>query len=193
MYEALIQPLLEKGVGSVDNWFSGEEIQGLRKALLSHYNKDEFRLAGIGNQHKLQKETSIRNDRIHWLNVNTEMLFEQAFFKKIQDFVAYLNRTCFAGIRSFEFHYAVYEIGSFYKRHSDQFNNDDRRSFSMVLYLTESWKEEDAGELLIYTKDETIKLAPLPGRLVFFSSDIEHEVLKSNAQRLSLTGWLKTL
>lgn len=192
VYEDLIEGLLEKGFGSVDQLFSGEEIAALRKVLLKRYDDERFRLAGIGSQGDFQKKTSIRNDQIHWLNESTENPAEQVFFNRVKDFELYLNRTCFAGIRSHEFHYAVYEEGSFYKRHSDQFNNDDRRQYSMVLYLTESWNEGDGGELVLYTDIETT-IQPCPGRLIFFRSDIEHEVKISKAQRLSLTGWMKTL
>ena len=97
-----------------------------------------------------------------------------------------------AGLQSFEFHHAVYQQGSFYKKHVDQFVNDDSRQFSVVLYLTETWSEGDGGELLLYTNNNTAtKVQPLPGRLVFFKSTIPHEVLTSNITRLSVTGWLK--
>lgn len=190
-YENLIQALLEKGFGSVDNWFSTQEIDGLRKELLLRYENDVFRLAGIGNKFNLQKEKTIRNDKIHWLKQETENPFEVQFFKRIEAFSDYLNRTCFAGISSYEFHYAVYEPGSFYKRHSDQFNNDDCRRFSFVLYLNKSWDIDDGGELVIYT-DVINSILPSAGKVVFFSSELEHEVKVSNARRLSLTGWLRT-
>lgn len=192
VYEELIEGFLEKGFGSVDQLFSSEEITELREVLLKRYEDERFRLAGIGSLGDYQKETSIRNDQIHWLNESSENPTDQMFFQRIRGFEDYLNRTCFAGIRSREFHFAVYEEGSFYKRHSDQFNNDDRRQFSLVLYLTESWKEDDGGELIIYT-DQVTQIRPTTGKLVFFRSDIEHEVKLSNAQRLSLTGWMRTL
>jgi len=47
--------------------------------------------------------------------------YENDFLDQIDDFIKYLNRSCFAGITSYEFHYSLYEIGSFYKRHLDQF------------------------------------------------------------------------
>ncbi len=192
LYEDLIQSLLEKGFGSVVGWFSSEEISALRQALVHRYDEDAFRLAKIGNGALETKETAIRNDRIHWLYRNELVAAEKCFFEKTDNFIQYLNRTCFAGIQSSEFHYAVYEPGSFYKRHVDQFNNDDRRRFSMVLYLNESWEEGNGGELMIYSEDP-VKIQPQPGRIVFFSSDLEHEVLTSYHQRFSLTGWLRTI
>jgi SM-20-related protein len=46
-----------------------------------------------------------------------------------------MNETCYAGITGYEFHYAFYEEGSFYKRHVDQFQNNQGREFSMITYL----------------------------------------------------------
>ena len=46
------------------------------------------------------------------------------------------------GIVESEFHYAVYGAGTFYQKHVDAFQNDDRRTLSMVLYLNdEEWKD----------------------------------------------------
>lgn len=193
IYESLIQDLMDKGFGSVDHWFDAQEINELRKALLTRYEEEQFKLAGVGDKFNVQKVTAIRNDEIKWLNKDSQIPVEQHFFSKIDAFVAYLNYTCFAGIRSYEFHYAVYDEGSFYKRHSDQFNNDDRRRFSFVMYLSQDWQEGDGGELVMYKEDEQVQIQPIPGRLVFFDSSIEHEVLLSQHQRLSLTGWMKTL
>ncbi|TNE56000.1 MAG: 2OG-Fe(II) oxygenase [Bacteroidetes bacterium] len=191
VYEQLIQPLLDKGFGSVDGWFSGEEIAALRQVLLERYQKDEFHQAGIGQHYQYQRKKRIRGDQIKWIAANSPIAIEQHFLKQVNDFIDYLNRTCFAGIRNSEFHYAVYEPGTFYKRHSDQFNRDDRRRFSMVLYLHENWNPGDGGELIIYGQENHC-IEPLPGRIVFFSSELEHEVLRSESQRMSLTGWLRS-
>lgn len=191
-YEHLIQLLLEKRFGSVDNWFSSDELHGLRQSLIRRYQDDAFRLAAIGNQHVETVEKSIRSDQIKWLNKHELVPEELVFFERMEGFIAYLNRTCFAGIQSHEFHYAVYEGGTFYKRHSDQFNNDDRRRFSMVLYLNENWQPENGGQLVLYL-EPSVTIEPTFGKLLFFESDIEHEVLLAHEQRLSLTGWLRTL
>ena len=62
----------------------------------------------------------------------------------------------------------------------------------MLLYLNSNWKPEDGGELMLY-RDELspMKIEPLGGRLLVFESEMEHEVLMSNADRYSITGWLK--
>jgi len=193
IYEKLIQGLLDKGYESVDQCLSKNEFDGLRKSLLKRYENDRFHLAGIGSKESFQKIEKIRNDQVHWLKKDDINDFETAFFRYIDGFVDYLNRTCFAGIREYEFHYSVYEQGSFYKKHIDRFRDDDRRSFSIVLYLTEDWQKGDGGELIIYPGIGMFEVAPVSGRLVVFSSDLPHEVMPSNTLRLALTGWLKTL
>jgi SM-20-related protein len=191
VYEQLIQELLEKGFGSVDNWFSDDEIMDLRKELLSRYRVDDFELAGIGNMFNHQTTTAVRSDHILWLDRLVEKQAEKVFFAKVQDFINHLNRTCYTGIRESEFHYAVYEPEAFFKRHKDQFANDDRRKFSFVLYLTNNWLIGDGGELVLYQKENTI-IQPKAGTVIFFDSTIEHEVMPSKTLRLSLAGWLKT-
>ena len=184
---------MDKGFESVDNWLTPEELTCLRKTLLAHYENDRFHFAGIGNKENLQVVEKIRNDFIFWLDSSRANDCENQFLFKIGEFVQHLNRTCFAGIRSYEFQYAVYEAGSYYKKHIDQFKNDDRRQFSMVFYLSECWKEGDGGELLIYSGDAVTEVQPIPGRVVFFKSELPHEVLPTNIMRLSLTGWMKSI
>ncbi len=191
-YEKLIQGLLDKGFESVDSWLTNEELVCLRKSLLVHYENDDFHTAGIGNKVNLQTLEQVRNDHIYWVDFSKANAYEQLFHSKITDFIDYLNRTCFTGIQSFEFQYAVYDEGSFYKKHVDRFMNDDKRQFSVVFYLSEDWKEGDGGELRLYLDHQEHEIKPVPGRMVFFQSDIPHEVLVSKQMRLSLTGWLKT-
>ena len=190
-YESMIQGLLENGFGSLDNWFSEEEIQNLRQSLRTHYERNVFHEARIGKNEYFQKEKSIRTDQVYWLHREQANQAEQSFFEKMNGFVSYLNNTCYAGIRDYEFHYAMYPPGSFYKRHVDRFKNDNSRLFSFVTYLTESWQVGDGGELVLYYKNQAIPVFPIPGKVIFFRSELEHEVLLSNSDRLSLTGWLK--
>lgn len=191
-YEKLIQGLLDKGFESVDTWLTIEELEGLRKSLMTLYENDRFRLAGIGNKDQLQTIKNIRNDAIYWLDDNQANGIELLLKQKLNDFVQHLNSTCYAGIGSYEFHYSVYNQGSFYKKHVDRFKNDNRRKFSMVFYLSEHWQDGDGGELVLYLGNNAVTIQPMPGRLVFFNSELPHEVLMSNTLRLSLTGWLKS-
>jgi SM-20-related protein len=133
-----------------------------------------------------------------WLNESEANSAEKAFFNRINDMVSYLNKTCFMGILFKEFHYALYPKGTFYKRHLDTFQNDDRRKLSMVCYLNEEdWQPEYGGELVLYLnengKEVEKTIYPFPGRMVIFESQIlEHEVKPVEQKRMSITGWLKT-
>src|SRR5690606_19124296 len=154
--------------------------------------------AAIGNKLNETIVKTIRGDFIHWINENQANDAEKLFFNKINSLVNYLNKTCFLGILQKEFHYALYPDGTFYKRHLDTFQNDDRRKLSLVCYLNdEDWNPENGGELVIYKEIEGVEIAksiyPLPGRVVIFESQVlEHEVKPVKTTRLSITGWLKT-
>ena len=193
-YEKVITDLLEQQFSIVDDFFDFNEIEDLRALLLEKYNEDEFRKAAIGNQFSEQIVKSIRGDFISWIDENNLSQTEEVFFNKIDEFVNYMNRTCFLGIQEKEFHYAVYPKGTFYKKHLDTFQNDDSRKLSVVCYLNdEDWKPEYGGELVIFKPLEEIKVYPLKGRVVIFESQVlEHEVRQVEQIRLSITGWLKT-
>src|SRR5690606_37028765 len=123
------------------------------------------------------------SDRIRWLRSTPEDPVELQLMNIDRELTYYLNRTCFTGIRSYEFHYAVYPKGSFYKRHLDQFSNDPGRKFTMIFYLNENWLPEDGGQLVIFLNGQELEVQPLAGRLVFFeSSVIEHEVRPANRE-----------
>ena len=111
----------------------------------------------------------------------------------MDEFIRYLNRTCYSGINGYEFHYTYYEKGSSYKRHLDQFRDNQHRAYSMIMYLNDDWKPLDGGQLCIYHKDYSQLISPTNGKCVFFkSSELEHEVLLNFKPRMSITGWLKT-
>ncbi|MCG9971482.1 2OG-Fe(II) oxygenase [Christiangramia crocea] len=198
LYEQIISDLLEKKYSIIDNFFEEAEVNILRESLLQKYEEDNFKKAAIGNRTNEIIARSIRGDFILWINEAKAGEAEKIYFEKINSLVNYLNRTCFMGILTKEFHYALYPEGTFYKRHLDTFQNDGRRKLSMVCYLNdEDWKPENGGELTIYTEDngkeEEINIYPFPGRVVIFESqELEHEVKPVKVPRLSITGWLKT-
>src|SRR5690606_13091087 len=200
LYERIISDISSHKYSVVEDFFSKEDVQLLRQSLLQKHEEDAFKKAAIGNRLNETIEKSIRGDVILWIDESTSNEAEQLFFNKMNDLIRYLNTTCFMGILHKEFHYALYPIGTFYKRHIDTFQNDDRRKLSFVCYLNEDgWLPENGGELTLYLNNsdtsETFEksIYPLPGRVVIFESQIiEHEVKPVNKERLSITGWLKT-
>lgn len=196
LYETIISDLQLNHFSCVDSFFSSALIRQLRQELQQKYQHDQLKKAAIGNRTNESVKAKIRGDYIQWIDFKSANPVEHDFYQAINTFVEYLNRTCFMGILNQEFHYAVYPKGTFYKRHLDTFQNDQRRKLSMVLYLNDKdWREKNGGELVIYnTSGEAVKLIPKLGRLVIFESQLlEHEVKPVlSGQRLSITGWLKT-
>jgi len=192
-FEEIINGFLDSRVGVSNNFLSVKLANDLKKNLLTLYNEEALKLAGIGNDDDFIVNKKIRNDKIFWLDKNELKKSEKIFFDLIDSFVLYLNRSCFTGIKSYEFHYALFEEGAFYKKHIDQFKTHEGRAFSMIMYLNKGWVKEDKGELKIYTDTEIQLISPDNQKCVFFkSNELPHEVLVTNKSRMSITGWLKT-
>ncbi|MCA4776427.1 2OG-Fe(II) oxygenase [Empedobacter stercoris] len=199
IYEKIIDDLSNQKYSISDFFFSEEETKQLREAIIRKEDKQNFHQAAIGSSVNEQIVKSIRGDKIKWIDEENKSHTEEIFFQKINDFIDYLNLTCYMGIEESEFHYAIYPEGTFYQKHIDAFKNDDRRTLSVVLYLNdEQWKDEYGGQLTLYLHDENniekeLNILPLAGRLaVFDSKTIPHEVKTVFQPRYSITGWLKT-
>lgn len=196
LFETIISDILERGYSISDTFLDISLVDLLRDKLKVLYENSELKKAAIGNKVNESIRRTIRGDYIQWIDELKANSVEKNFFEAIHTFKNYLNTTCFMGLLHQEFHYAVYPKGSFYQKHIDTFQNDDRRKLSMVCYLNEaSWETSNGGELVLYPKDkEEVVIYPLPGRVVIFESQIlEHEVKEVlNEERLSITGWLKT-
>lgn len=191
-FETLITSFIKDNVG-ISNHFLGNDLSThLKENLLELLKQNLLVPAGIGNEKEISHDSAIRSDSIYWLDRSHDNEYENDFFDQIDDFIKYLNRSCFTGITSYEFHYSLYEAGSFYKKHLDQFKNNPSRKFSMISYLNNDWQESDGGQLLVYQNYNNQKIAPTEGKTVFFKSDeLAHEVLVTQKRRMSITGWLK--
>ncbi|QIV94208.1 2OG-Fe(II) oxygenase [Allofrancisella frigidaquae] len=192
LFEKVITDFFNEGYCVIDNWLSKDETSLLTAELAQLYQEDCFRKSAIGNKLNETVKRSIRSDFIYWLD---ETKHAQSFFQKINNFIEYINKTCFAGIVTKEFHYAIYPKGAFYKKHLDTFQNDDRRNISIVCYLNDAWQESYGGELKLYLPNGNLNIYPACSKIVIFNSKkIEHEVktILSEVKRLSITGWLKT-
>lgn len=192
-FDKLIDGFLDNRIGVCDEFLSPELSFGLKNNLESLYKQERLRSAGIGTGVVFDVNKNIRNDKIFWLDRNNLKSSELEFFNLIDSFVIYLNRTCFTGIKSYEFHYALYEKGAYYKKHIDQFKTDRGRAFSMIMYLNKGWIKEDGGELKVYKETEIQFISPDNQKCIFFKSDeLAHEVLVTNKSKMSITGWMKT-
>ena len=192
-FDLLIDSYVENKVGIDAGFLNKTLTKGLQQNILQLQRDEMMTAAGIGNEEVKDSNQKMRGDKIYWMDKSHNNIYEQEFLRLVEDFIEYLNRTCYTGIDTYEFHYAVYEEGSFYKRHKDQFENNSDRKYSLINYLNENWLEEDGGQLLVYQNDSVHKILPQSQTAVFFKSEMEHEVTKANRRRMSITGWLKRI
>jgi len=194
-FELLIEGILENGYAVCDNFLEKNEVENLLKTFSIRYEQGKFKEAGIGKSSEIQKNIEIRGDEILWLESNSVDSSERVLLDKNQEFVDYLNQTCYLGIVDTEIHFAKYGIGKFYRRHRDSFQNKKGRVLSVIYYLNIDWIPAHGGNLIIYTNKKNpevaIKIAPLAGRMVCFESEkLDHEVTEAFSERFSITGWL---
>ena len=183
----------------VDNFVD----EGFRKALLKEQtdllNQGQFTKAAVGKGDQKQVRAEIRSDEVLWMDATSLSPLQAIFWEKVAEVQQVLNRRCFLGLKSFEGHFARYPIGSFYKRHLDQFHAVPHRIVTIILYLNESWTEADGGQLRMYFPQEDGSerledVLPVGGRLVvFLSAEMPHEVLPTHKERISITGWLRNI
>lgn len=185
-----IDQLADRDYVVIDNFLPDEDHAQMRSFLMDRLEEDKFKQAGIGSVYNNLTEKAIRSDFTYWLDRERDQEIH-TFFRVVEETIGNLNRYCFLSLSGFEFHFAHYPKGTFYKRHLDQFKERSNRLISMIIYLNEDWSKGDGGELVIYRDDEAITVEPLNNRCILFKSHVlEHEVLISNKDRFSVTGWL---
>ena len=189
IFDQLIDSYLATNVGIVNNFLTEALSSQLVNNINVLYGNNLLLSAGTGNSMLVNHNKLVRSDKIYWLDRIHNNLHENAFFDLMDLFITHLNSTCYAGITGYEFHYTLYEKGSFYKRHLDNFKQNGTRAFSMIMYLNTA---VDGGEVRIYRETKWEDMTPNAGKSVFFkSNELEHEVLVTRLPRMSITGWLK--
>lgn len=186
---SLVDSLYHEGWASIEHFISTAEVSELLNAFID--KETDLRHAGIGKNKDYTRIKEIRSDKIKWLEKGENKVVDEFLFDRVEVLSQAINRRCFLGLKSYEFHFAKYEPGAFYKRHRDTFRSDDARKISVIIYLNENWRPGDGGELKIYKDSETVTIQPAGGTIVIFESFMEHEVMMSNKNRYSIAGWLK--
>src|ERR1700761_1910260 len=97
----------------VKNFLSGALSAHLVDNITALYANDLLLSAGTGNDKLVNHNKLVRSDKIYWLDRIHNDTHENSFFDLMDLFVSYLNQTCYAGITGYEFHYTLYEKGSF--------------------------------------------------------------------------------
>ena len=168
----------------------------LQNSARTKFKANQFKAAGISGLEL--PATKIRNDSTFWLDSQSDSLDEadRKVLICLKELTVLLKDFFRISLTEVECHYAVYQPGQYYKRHRDSTQNDNKRVFSFVIYLNENWAPTDGGQLVGYENgkdNETAAFSILPelGNMILFKSDFEHEVLRTDRLRYSLTGWLR--
>ncbi len=191
VFDSIADDLAEHGFAIADQFLSQKEVDDILALEEFQQGLASFKKAGIGKNQDLQINEAIRGDYIQWLDKNSSPAAVKVYLNRLQDLVQYLNQALFLSMKDFEVHLTVYPVGSYYRRHLDQFKKDDHRRLSVICYLNNNWTEQNGGQLRMYLPDHTHDILPTAGKLVCFRSErIEHEVLPADRERLSITGWM---
>ena len=193
-FNPIVNDLSQRGYSVSEDLLSTTHIAALAGLALAHQQDGRLERARTGKGRT--ENESLRGDSISWLDdssVEAPVIDCLATFEALR---LTLNEQLFMNLHEVESHFAVYQPGAVYKKHLDQFaTGPQSRQLSLVLYLNEGWISANGGALRLHldesSKDQ-VDISPTHGRLVLFvSSRFWHEVLPSNRERLSLTGWFR--
>ncbi len=190
-FQPVIDDLATRGWSLQANFFAREWILSLAEECRQREARGQLAPAGIGRAQALTVQESIRGDHIQWLEPGQSACCDQ-YLARMDELRQTLNREFFLGLDEFECHFAFYPPGAFYKAHLDRFRDDDCRTVTAVTYLNADWLPDHGGCMRLYLGEQTLDIPPLAGSLlVFLSAQLLHEVLPTNTERLSLTGWFR--
>ena len=191
-FSTIIDDLATRGWSLQSAFLSSDVTRQLADECRRRYAEGALAPAGVGRGEEQAVREGIRGDHIHWLEEGQAAVCD-AYLTLMDELRQALNRELFLGLEEFECHFAFYPPGAFYQTHLDRFRDDDSRCVSVVLYLNPDWRVGDGGELRLYLADgSSVDIPPRAGDLLFFlSGDFPHEVLVTQADRLSLTGWFR--
>lgn len=193
LLEEIVAALADPGWCVIPNFLTPAQTNALRMECLAAYANGEFHDAGVGRGASVVRR-EIRGDHVRWID-ETQTGPALAYVRDaLEALRKEVNQQLFLGLFDIELHYAVYPPGAGYRRHLDRFQDDDRRTLTIILYLNENWVDSDGGLLRFWPDDNeaALEIQPAGGTLVTFLSDrFWHEVAPAHRQRLSLTGWFR--
>lgn len=173
-------PIIDAKVGS---------IQEEKKLFTPDYH---IKNPNIGNVPR------IRITNLKWIELNSETNW---LYKKIINQIHGVNQENFDMILKFvenlQFSEYTEEQNGFYAKHRDcgdkgaMENFVDIRKLSFSIQLTDE-KEYEGGELILYVKDKKIVAPKTKGTIIFFESNIMHEVKPvKKGVRHALVSWVQ--
>lgn len=193
MIDRIITEIVEKGWCALPGFLLTDLVHSLALEAESLHQAGVLTLAATGQGEQRQTRSSLRGDSILWLDENPASPAQAEFLSRMETLRLAANRELQLGLFELEAHFARYPEGAGYGKHLDVFQNDSRRTLSVICYLNEEWQPEHGGQLRIDLEDgSSVEILPQGGTLVcFLSQRFPHEVLPSTRPRLSITGWFK--
>ncbi|PYE31535.1 SM-20-related protein [Idiomarina fontislapidosi] len=189
--ESILDALVERGYAIVPGFLPQTIAEPLYQEA-SQIASPHWQTAAIGRAQSHAINTMVRNDKIIWLDDTSA--YGEPFLNIMEQLRQAVNRSLFMGLFDYECHLAHYPKGAFYKKHLDAFKGKSNRKLTTVLYLNPEWSDTDGGQLVMYGKRGEVLETVLPKRgtlVVFLSDQFVHEVLPSQRDRFSLTGWFR--
>ena len=186
--------LASQGWAAVARFISPDLVDVLADEARAMRAAGRFRAAAVGSGGRKRFDREVRGDETCWLDPASATPAQREYLDTLDALRAALNRELQLGLFDFETHFAFYPPGAFYRRHRDRPHGSEARIVSSILYLNETWKPEDGGELRLYIDESGEgtyrQFLPDAGSLVcFFSERFWHEVLPAKRERWSLSGW----
>lgn len=193
IFEYIAKEIGKRGWCVIPEFISADKVTRLRNETLTTWRNGHLCPAGIGQGTSYQVSNDIRSDHIKWLDDNLST-GQQYYLAQMEQLRLTINHELYLGLFSFECHQTIYPPGSYYRKHLDQFRNNNSRALTTILYLNSKWRQQDGGELILYLNrqhdHEYEIIRPLGGQLVCFLSDaFPHEVKPAHRERISIAGW----
>ena len=170
--------------------------KALSDLLFSRCQDDDslrFTAAQIGRGAAKKQLSPLRGDVISWLDDSNSI--DHAYLVWMEALRSGLNSALFLGLFDYECHYAIYDAGTGYAKHSDVLLGARNRIVSTVFYLNENWQSGDGGELRLFEPSGNTVIATLNPHfgtmVIFLSESFPHEVLMAHNKRRSITGWFR--
>lgn len=201
----LADALRDCGACWIADWPDAALCDALRDDLRRLQSAGSLSAGAVGRRESRAFRNDIRTDATCWLDDPRCGDPARTLLSRLDALRTILNRTLFLGLTDCEAHYAAYPPGGGYARHRDRFRDSDARVVTWVTYLNADWAEDDAGELRLHLGGAdvdgvstepmsnglmSIDVSPIGGSLCFLS-ELEHEVLPTRRERLSIAAWFR--
>lgn len=194
--ETIADAIALQGWTVVPNFLESADVAQLAAEARALRAAGELHRAGIGKGNEYSINDDIRGDFIAWIEETQASPTQLAYLARLESLRLHVNYALFLGLFDLEAQIAIYPPGAYYRKHVDQFQQENQRTLSCVLYLNQEWQPEDGGQLRLYLdgerEDRYQDIQPTGGTLaVFLSARFWHEVLPAKRDRLSITGWFR--